>query len=223
MVLNYRIGMLVLMFLGAVGCERGAVENQEKDPEIVLRLKPSDLFAGDSKRIVPHVRLAAFTNVKFETTKPVKRLYLKYKTEQWAHGKVLPGYGDGDWSGATVGHLGEISISLKSEADADVKMVFDKVVAITSDSSGITGRGTITISWKKPADASMSFRQKTISQTIECPKDETTTVWGYYGHTLDTANKMMHRTDNNSFEELARDAEWAVSLQLKWKEWSPDE
>jgi len=223
MLLNYRIGILVSMLLGTVGCEQRVVETATEEPANVLRLKNAELFTGDTKRLIPHLRLAAFANVKYDMTNMKGRLYLKYKIERWAHGKVLPGYGDGDWSGATVGQSGEVSISLKGVTETDEKLVFDSVVAITSGESDMSGRGTVTIPWKKPANASMTLKQKTISDTIECPKEQATTVWGYYGLTLETANKMMHRTDNKTFEELAKEADWAVLFQLKWKEWSPNE
>ncbi|WP_434511722.1 hypothetical protein [Desulfitobacterium sp. AusDCA] len=164
------IFLITILALSTVGCSQATTTNEDIMPKDgIIRISPSSLFEGDTKKLEPHLGLISGC-VKVKYSGPKK--YMNTIYEIWEEGKLKKS------SGLLLGSLlgknydGEVSISLKNEATNDLNPKYRLTVADGNGSS-------YTLLPEIDMMLDGGRRPLTISKDIEISDDNKIAIWGY--------------------------------------------
>lgn len=199
----------VLLVGMAAGCSRTpAPATAPARPSRAVRATRSELFAGDLKRLEPHLGLSSGC-VRLEFRPPDRIVTLE--PEVWQDGKPVPG----DRSSVR---------SDQGPADASISLTPLPVAGgkpryrITTALFGPGGSSAATTTRDAPGtDGVRRTYLKTLDGPIELQEGEPVAVWAYLVYEA-TNPFPPYSVTHGSFEEAAKDAVWAVVFKVGWTE-----
>lgn len=193
---------LTLISLSLIGCSTKTVFSKVAMPASgVVRISPSALFEGDTKKLEPHLGIISGC-VKLKYSGPEK--FIKMAYEIWENGSLKK---SSNSLGVSVdkGYDGEISISLKDESSDKSKQI-KRLTIVMNGCSSTSDDPDINIpdyAARKPI---------MISKTMEVTDDKETAIWGY------AAYKNGSFRPEESIEEDAKKADWAFVVKVSFDE-----
>ena len=187
--------------LSVVGCSKATgLKEDSMPPKGIIRISPSSLFEGDTKKLEPHLGLISGC-VKLKYSGPKK--YINTAYEIWEDGKLKK---SSDLLSTSIDNSydGEISVSLKNESTDDIKQVYRLTVADTV--AGNCGSSSEIVPEIVFPDGGRSPRN--INKVIEISDDKEIAVWGY------VVQKDTVILNEESIEESAKKASWAFVFKI---------
>lgn len=195
------IFLITILALSTVGCSQATTTNEDIMPKDgIIRISPSSLFEGDTKKLEPHLGLISGC-VKVKYSGPKK--YMNTIYEIWEEGKLKKS------SGLLLGSLlgknydGEVSISLKNEATNDLNPKYRLTVADGNGSS-------YTLLPEIDMVLDGGRRPLTISKDIEISDDNKIAIWGYANY----KGGIVVSSLDKGLEESAQEASWAIVFKI---------
>lgn len=167
----------------------------------IIRISPSSLFEGDTKKLEPHLDLISGC-VKIKYSGPKK--YMSTSYEIWEEGKLKK------TSALLYGSLieknydGEVSISLKNKSSDDLDPKYKLTIANENGSGAFSFVPEITI----PLDGGR--RPLTIMKDTEVSDNNKVAVWGYATY----KDGIIQSSLDKGIEESAKEASWAIVFKI---------
>lgn len=189
--------LVLVSSLSIIGCSKATGFKENNMPANgIIRISPSSLFEGDTKKLEPHLGLISGC-VKVKYSGPKK--YINTAYEIWEYGKMKKS-SDPLSTSIEKNYDGEVSVSLLNESTDDIKQVYRLTVAANSaSSSGIVPEIVFPDGGRSP---------RNINKVIEISDDKEIAVWGY------VVQKDGSYQNEESIEESARKASWAFVLKI---------
>lgn len=193
--------MLILLVL-ITGCSKKKVGSDDKVKSNYVKVVPSKLFQGDTKRLEPHMDMTTgCVNIKYKGIK--KSMGLKY--EIWKDGIL-----------ETKGNLasqyiqnnefdGELSISLKDIVGDNLEISESMIVkTVFREKSGYSSSTT----YIDRFDKDYGYSPEELQNEIDITDDKDIVIWGL------TANNNGNFSGGEEIEDKVKKSNWGLVLKL---------
>ncbi|MBN6189244.1 hypothetical protein JQN58_20545 [Aneurinibacillus sp. BA2021] len=190
---------ICLMSVFLAGCT--GTKAKGLPPEGTMRISPSSLFEGETKKLEPHLGLIAGA-VKVQYQGPKNMVGSKY--EIWENGKLKKSENILGVGFDTQRFTKEFSVSLREEKGESSGYA---MTSVFSDRSGFSS-AAVAIEGYRAA----GWGPRALQEPIEVSDDKQPAVWG-----LIKGKGSEYIRTNESIEEMAKDAEWALVVKIFMK------
>lgn len=167
-------------------------------PEGTMRISPSRLFEGETKKLEPHLGLIAGA-VKVQYQGPKNMVGSKY--EIWENGKLKKSENILGVGFDTQRFTKEFSVSLREEKGESPGYA---MTSVFSDRSGFSSAATAIEGYR-----AAGWGPRALQEPIEVSDDKQPAVWG-----LIKGKGSEYVRTSESIEEMAKDAEWALVVKI---------